>query len=304
MAVVRARLDGADAELGRVPAADIARLILGLERAIAHAAYVVLGESRRGTGRHRQAIENASRLRFVAVERGSVVGLLALPDADPSDDELPVPVPHLGFLAFQRVLDVIGEEGPDADVELAGAVAQLATELGIGERNATLTLASEPPTPTGEHPRQAVLDAVARARLHTLAGRPQPAGLDQSLVGTLFEADFEQETAKLRLPTGELLSVSYRSELADDIYEALRTRARVEGLVTYDPRTSEATHVELRAVARSTQPPLDAESFWQPVSFTALQETQGTTGRFDPSDLAITDLTDEERHEFLAALAE
>src|SRR2546426_7366735 len=101
-------------------------MILGLERAIARAAYLVLGKSRRGTGRHAQAIESAARLRFVGVERGSFVELLALPDAsEPSDEELPIPVADLSSQAFGRVLDAITKGGTDVDSELAAAVAQM-----------------------------------------------------------------------------------------------------------------------------------------------------------------------------------
>lgn len=302
MTVVRARLEGADAELGQVAAADVARLILGLERAIASAAYVVLGESRRGTGRHRQAIESASRLRFVGVESGSVVGVLALPESDPSDTEFRFPVPHLSALAFEQVLDAINGGAPRTDPELAAAVARLAATLGIGDRNTSLALTREARVASGDEPRRAVLDAGVRERMHRLASQPQPVGRDQALVGLLFEADFEEETARLRLPDGGVVTVAFTPDLADDIHEALRSQARLDGLVRYDPRTSQATHVQLRAVERSTQAPLDAEAFWRSESFATLQAAQGTTGHVDPAALAINDLTDRERADFLAAL--
>ena len=58
----RAKLQGNDATLGVVRARDVARLILGLESAVAAAAYATLGKPRKGsTGRHRAAIEAASR---------------------------------------------------------------------------------------------------------------------------------------------------------------------------------------------------------------------------------------------------
>src|SRR4051812_7217635 len=114
MRVVRAQLEGTDAEPGRVAAADVARMILGLERAIARAAYLVLGKARRGaTGRHHQVIESAARLRFVGVEKGSFIEVLALPDtAEPSDEELPISVADLSSLAFSRLLEVITSAGP------------------------------------------------------------------------------------------------------------------------------------------------------------------------------------------------
>jgi hypothetical protein len=137
--------------------------------------------------------------------------------------------------------------------------------------------------------------------MHRLAAQPQALGRDQALVGLLFEADFEEETAKLRLPDGGVVTVAFTPDLADDIHEALRSQARLDGLVRYDPRTSQATHVELRTVERSVQVALDAEAFWRSESFAALQEAQATTGEVDPAALAI-DLSDRERADFLAAL--
>jgi hypothetical protein len=304
MRIVRAQLEGVDAEPGRVAAADVARIILGLERAIARAAYLVLGKARRETGRHRQAIESAARLRFVGVERGSFVELLALPDAaEPSDEEFAISAADLSSLAFGRLLDAITSGDPATDAELAAAVAQMASELGIGDRNTSITLIDESVMSPGDAPRRATIDAAVRERMQRL-GEQLPVSRDETLVGVLFEADFEGNTAKLRLANGSVVTVSFSADLADDIQEALRSRARLDGLVRYDPRTAQASSVELRTVVRSTQLPLDIDSFWQLQTFAGLQAAQGTTGRVDPANLGISDLTDDERAAFLAALAE
>jgi hypothetical protein len=139
MRIIQARLDGVDAQLGRVSAADVARVVLGTERAMRRAAYVVLGRPRRGSGRHNAAIESAARLRFVGVEQGSIVGLLALPDAvDTADGELPIPVADLSSSAVRTLLDAIG--APTTDADLAAAIAQMAADLGIGDRNTSISL--------------------------------------------------------------------------------------------------------------------------------------------------------------------
>lgn len=300
MRVVRAKLEGPDAALGRVAAADVARMIIGLERAIAHAAYLVLGRERRGTGRHRQAIESASRLRFVGVEEGSVVGLLALPDmADPSDEELPLPVADLSSLAMSRLIDAIMDVDPRADGELAGAVAKLAAELGIGDRYSSMTIIDE--SATGEGPRRATIDSLVRERMQRLEGQFS-SQRDDVLVGVLVAADFEQLTARLRLAGNEAVTVSFPPDLADEIKDALRSRAGFEGMIHYRGKTARATRVELRAVVRTMQFPLEGESFWQPRSFSDLQAMQGVTGRVDPASLAIEELTTDERAAFLAAL--
>jgi hypothetical protein len=302
--VIRAQLEGSEAELGRVAAADVARIILGLERAIARAAYLVLGKSRRRTGRHSQAIESAARLRFIGVERGSFVELLALPDsAEPTDDELPISVADLSAQAFGRLLEVITRGDPDTDAELAAAVAQMATELGIGDRNTAITLADESAEGYTGNLRRATIDMSVRERMQRLSTQ-SPSAKDQALVGVLVEADFEGYTARLRLAHGDAVTVNFSPDLADDIHEALRVRARFDGLVYYHPRTAGAISVELRSVVRNTQLALDVESFWRSTSFSELQAEQQTTGRVDPTDLAMPELTDDERAAFLAALAE
>jgi hypothetical protein len=304
MRIIRAQLVGVDAEPGRVAAADVARIILGLERAIARAAYLVLGKPRRGTtGRHSQAIESAARLRFVDVESGSFVQLLALPDsAESSDESLPISVADLSVMAFGRLLDAITGGEPDADTELAAAVAQMAMELGIGDRNTSITFADDSATGAGK-PRRATIDASVRERMQRLS-HGRPTSRDETLVGVLFEADFEGNTAKLRLANGGAVTVTFAPELADSIQEALRSRTRLEGLVHYHPRTAQVSSVELRALVRNEQLELDVDSFWRPHPFAELQAEQGVTGRVEPGDLGIDDLTDDERAAFLAAIAE
>ena len=100
--VFRATLRGSDATLGVVRASDVARLLIGLESAVAAAAYAALGKPRRGsTGRHRAAIEAASRLHFQNVEPGSVVAVLRLPRlAEVTDGTFDVEVDDLAGAAF------------------------------------------------------------------------------------------------------------------------------------------------------------------------------------------------------------
>jgi len=274
-------------------------LILGLERAIARAAYTVLGKRWRGTGRHAHTIESAARLRFVGVESGSVVGLLGLPDSAPSEDELPIAVADLSSLAFDRLLDAIAGRTSEVDPELAAAVAQVAAELGIGDRNVSLVL-SDQVSPGDDHiKRRATLDVNARRRMQgvgSLAAREK----DETLIGVLFESDFEQGTAKLRLGDNAVVVVTFSDDLADDIQEALRSRVGFEGSVRYDPKTSQATSVELRSLLYGTQLALNGEAFWRAKTFAELQADQRTTGLVDPADLAISDLTDEERVAFLS----
>jgi len=176
-------------------------------------------------------------------------------------------------------------------------------ELGIGDRNTSIVLTDHVAETEDRPTRRAEINLRVRQRMQEL-GSQSLRSRDETLVGVLVEADFEGNTARLRLADGGAVTVNFSADLADEIQEALRSRAGFEGAVRYHPKTSQATSVELRAVIRGTQLVLDAEAFWQPKTFAGLQMRQGTTGRINPADMAIPGLSDEERAAFLAGYVE
>lgn len=299
--VIRARLEGPDAAPGRVAAADVARIITGLERAIAQAAYGVLGQPRRGsTGRHRSVVEAAARLRFVDIQEGSLVAVLALPDAGSAPgDKLPLDAAHLSTSAFERLVAAINDE-PDTDPLLAASIAELAEDLGIGERNERLTLEDAEAANSSTY-RGAVIDQRVRGRMRAAAS-PEPAARDDIVSGTLVEADFEKGTARLQPTIGSPVIVRFPADLADDIHAALRQPSELEGVVSYHPTTATAVAVDLRAVTRGVQLSLgiDSEDFWRTWTLSELQVKQGTSGIFDVRELGDPGLSDEERFAFAA----
>ncbi len=303
--IIRAAIIGPEAEPGRIAAVDVARLIFGLERAIARAAYVALRRERPAmTGRHTAAIERAARLRFVGVESGSFVELLALPESGaPSEDELPISVHALSSAAFDQLLAAInGTEKASVDQQLAAAIAQLAEELGVGERTERIMIADSSSESAGR--RQAVIDQHVRVAMQQTARRP-PKERSDALVGRLVEADFERYTARLQPPAGGAITVRFPPELSDEIQEALRQVATFEGLVSYDPKTSIAKSVQLQAVSHGEQLMLrfgDFGDFWQHRSFEDLREAQGIQRPVDVDDLYDPDLSEEDREALYVAL--
>jgi len=107
--IIRAALEGDEAEPGRVAAADVARLVLGLQTTLRRAAFSILGRFPRAItgGRYEAAIEDATRLKFVAVEPGSFVSVLALPEVADGENTLAVDVSlqDLGYRSFHRLLE-------------------------------------------------------------------------------------------------------------------------------------------------------------------------------------------------------
>ncbi len=303
--ILRAEVDGPDARLGHVPAADIARLIIGLERALARAAYVALGTTRGPqSGRHRLAIEQASRLRFLGVEAGSVIGLLALPDLnEPDPDSLPIAANDLSGAALAVVMRAIGAGTDEVDVELASALAQLGDELGVGERNNHVGLAVADPDASVAPTGAVRLDRGVRERMHAIAQRPQQSQ-DDTVVGTLVEADFERETARLQPPLGSAVVVTFPKDMADDIYNVLRHPAQLQGRVRFDRKTASAREIELHRITRPDQLTFDSQAFFAEPTVSDLATQQGVAGPVaDPASLSDPELSEEERAAFLAPLS-
>jgi hypothetical protein len=142
--VLRVRLTGDEAQLGRVAAGDVARMLLGVERAVARAAGHVIGRQVKPTGRRGRVIEETTRFRLLSIERGSIVGVLELPEEATNADTLNADVPSLGPLALESALaTAAGEETEQVDV--AEAFVQLVDDVGVGSRFQSLTLEEEGP---------------------------------------------------------------------------------------------------------------------------------------------------------------
>ncbi|MGH2707118.1 MAG: hypothetical protein ACRDJK_02350, partial [Actinomycetota bacterium] len=207
---LRVGLEGPDAVLGKVPAGDVANLILGIERAIARAAAILIGRSARG--RRGLAPERAARLRLLALETGSIVPVLELPDvfADEGTLEL-ADVEELPELATRQMLrSARAETGAYGSV--TAALAELMKDLEIGDRYQTLWLQFG-----HEDSERVVVDRERREQLQLIAEREPLPSEEGTVVGTLVEADFEKNSARLRTPNGKKVDVTFDSQMADKI---------------------------------------------------------------------------------------
>lgn len=299
-ATIRVRLRGPDAHLGLVPAADVARVLLGIERVVARASGHVLGRQLPSTGRWGVLIESAVRFRLVAIEGNTVGGLLQLPDIAPVENTLGLHVETLGELALVRALQVAHGESFEPDV--AQVLADWADDVGVGNRYEALDL-----EPGREVQVSAVtLDAMAVERLRVVAQRPEALARIDTLTGLLFEADFERDTAHLRTPDGNAVSVTFGPDLRDGIHRALRQRALLVGEVQYDPRTARAVSIRLREIARPEQLTIDLapEVFFEPASSLQLSDKDHLPAGDDLRRIQDPEASPEEIDAFLAALAE
>jgi len=177
----RVKLEGEQAHLGRVPAADVARLLLLLEKAAAQAAAVILHQPKTTTGRYKGVIEQAVHFRLVAIEKGSVVPVLELPDATPPElgATLDFDVVPLGELAVNALLDAADKP---TDPLIAKAVLDVADGMLIGERYHAIVI--DLPA-NGRRRRKTRIDARSRTRLRKYVdAAPAPTPRPDDLVGT------------------------------------------------------------------------------------------------------------------------
>ena len=203
---LRIALSGDEAELGRVAAGDVARMLLGVERAVARAAGHVIGRQVKATGRRGRTIEETTRFRLVGIESGSVVGVLELPDERLEDEALQLDDQSLGELALENALQTAAGERTD-QLDVAEAFVRLADDLGVGTRFSEVIF-EETAVPAPH--RSVKLDRASRDRLAEVIAAGPDARQD-SLIGVLVEADFERNTARLRTSGDRRIAVSFES---------------------------------------------------------------------------------------------
>jgi hypothetical protein len=298
---LRIALRGDEAELGRVPAGDVARMLIGVERAVARAAGHVMGRQVKATGRRGRTIEETTRFRLVGIESGSVVGVLELPDERLEDEVFELDDQSLGELALDSALQTAAGERTD-QLDVAEAFVRLADDLGVGTRYSEVIF--EETAVAAPHPR-VKLDRASRDRLAEVIAAGPDARQD-SLIGVLVEADFERNTARLRTSSDRRIAVSFESEFADQIQEGLRRQAELSGEVEYDPKTLEARSVKLRSIIEPEQLTvgLEAGDFWSSRPVAELAREQGVRPITDVEQLRDHEISEEEVDRLLAVLAE
>ena len=297
---LRIKLEGDEATLGDVPAADVARLILGIELAVARAAEQIAGRRPGLTGRKGAVVEAATHFRLVSIKRGSVVAELALPPLIQNQDEIDLLDPSLGELALDMTLDTL--LGSESNPHIAERLVQTADEVGIGTRYSSLTFDE---LLGRRRVRRAVLDPGTRDRLYSTAERATGDRRD-SVVGTVFEADFEKNSAKLRTVRNQTVSVTFSDELADDVQDLLRHQGELRGHVYYDENTGEAKRIAVQRIVRTEQllVGVEPDQYWQHRSVSDLIAERATPVANDSAAIVSSEISPEEAESFLIAISE
>jgi len=280
-----------------VPASDVARLLLGIERALARAAGHVTGRTVKPTGRWELVVQEAVRLRLVGLRRGSVVAVLDVPTSPVVSDGLLElkDIANLGEYALDRALKTANATS-SGDRDVAAAFAEWASEMGVGTRYEAIEIRRR------QGPKWQVvrIDEKRRERLAAISGgRSQRS---DRVVGRLVEADFENSTARLRVPSGRIV-VQFQPEHADTIQRALRHQASVVGTAVVDPSTNTVASIKVQEIEAGEQleTGLAPGSFWDNEDIDARALAQGIKGPQRLEDLVDTAASKEEIEAVMAA---
>jgi hypothetical protein len=299
--VIRIKLEGSDAEPGRIPVADVARLLQGYERAIGRAAEARVRRQAR-TGRRGGAVEAATRLIFRGIERGSLIVELELPEVD-DVGTLALDDARLGELAAADVLALLQDPDGPGDDWVVDALATLGDELGVGGRYSSLTV--EMQREDGSPPRRATLTDETRRRFSARRGTAgERRAREDRVMGTLVEVDFERHRAHVLTGDQRRVAVVFSEAQADEIQRWLRRQGELEGRIEYDPRSGLALSIDLQRIVRpeQLQALIGSEDFWRHRGVEELVIEQGAHPITDLDELADREATDEELFAFLDAL--
>ena len=228
MAELRITLLGDDASLGVIPAADVVRLLSGIEKAIGRAAEVRRGRTGRWAGRRDAEREAATRLMLRALEPGSLTAVLDIPGGDAAGETLELADPSLGELAAADILRTLNEG--DEHPRVAEALAEMASGLDIGRRRQKL----EMELANGDGGARSCIDAAVAERLRGKAEQPTVEE-ESTIAGTMFAVNFESRTAQIRInPINAIRTVKFEDDLTAQVQEALMNLTEFTGIVTKD----------------------------------------------------------------------
>lgn len=296
---LRLRLIGDQAQRGRIPAADVGRLLLGAERVIAHAVGHVRRQQLKERGRWGKTVEDAVATRFIAIEDGSFIAVIGVPPPPPADTVL-LQAATLTEMAVDDALALANaSDGAHEWHDVAAAFVDWANELGIGTRYEALEIEHRSP----QRATRATLNAAARERLEVVAEAPTPPVRPDKLVGRLVEADFERETGRLRTPTGHKIEIEFDASREDDMQDALRHEAEVTGEVRLDAKARPKS-VRLQRIEMREQLELGIEAAELPPqrSIEDLASERHATPFERGQDLRLKSIRDDEIADYFAAL--
>lgn len=280
-ALLRVRLTGPGVTRGRILLTDLVHVGRQLQVALDRVALVLAGG---GTslrpGRRPEHVRSACALEVVATTSGSFE--LAL---DLRRDQITLPGIDVGEAALEKL--VVGLERaagsepalpPGYDVGVLAAWREAGSLFDHGVTAIELVLR------TRERGRRTIVyDTQAHRRV--IQRLREPVRNLRSMEGRLLMADFKQPGSRCRLhpPVGAPVECVFGEELADVVYDSLRSFVRVTGQAEEDAETGRILRLRMTDVepvaVEDAAGPLSAEDFWREPTIEGLGAEQGIESR-------------------------
>jgi hypothetical protein len=301
--IIRLTLTGDDARPGRIPAADVARLLIAFERVVARAAEA---RTRRvaTVGRRGAPVETSTHMIFRGIEPGSLVAVLEIPDL-PTGEKTLREERHLGGFAAADVQDLIHDPASaSADRRVVAAANQLGDELGIGARYDSLSISVQHEG-EGQARMETFNGKVRRALRERALREAETATREDQLFGVLVEADFEERTAHVRTADNLRVPIDFGPLDPDEVYYWLRRPGVMHADISYTP-SGVVARGQLLAINEPHQLDIFTDAIaavWNTnATIDQLIEEQGIDPIEDVTELQAIDASDEEIAAFLDAM--
>lgn len=285
-APLEVRLRGPGVDEGRVLLNDLVLFGRQLQTAVDRVAHVLAGEATSARpGRRPGRIRSACALEVVSLSSGSVV--LGL---DLRRDQPGLPGLDVGEAALERLLDGLGglAEGDESlpagyDLGVLAAWREAGKVFGHGIDEVEFSLKTA---------RRQLVATYGRGSHATVVRRIQgPVTRLRTVEGRLLMADFRDASPRCRVhpPLAPPVECEFDEELAESVYDNLRSYVSVTGETEEDPETGRIRRLRIVDVEPVPVAPEGAaepvEDFWSPSPLEQLAVEQGLTGPQTISDL-------------------
>lgn len=268
--------------LGEVAVGDVAEFLRAVVDLVAFAAASKIARPVGLPGRRSGPVEEASKVRLVALSSGSLIADLAPATTPEPGDSLGLDAGSLSEAALGALFDAV--HGWNHDPDVASALVDFAERMTVRRPNAPVTFVDR----RGEHEVEQPIDDRVLGRLR--ATRVVASSDDkrvERVVGRLYEANVESDEAHVRTSRGDVVKVTYDESLEPEIKRLLGDRAALVGEVEYDPRTNRVRQVRVQRVDAGVQLQFEGVDFWTDPDLADLAAAVAAKPVSDPDDLHV-----------------
>lgn len=258
--ILKLKVNGPGIRPGRIPIPDLLVICKEAQLAVTRQAEALLGGNSLRPGPAHDNVRIECTLELFAIGKGSATMSFAAPEQTAEfraefQQELAglseeVKFPRLSEMAVHEVVQSIQEMEKGDGASAVPGVTRSLQEMGkVLVSTGVTSIEWIVPRAAGRKRAAAVFDR--KVYEHIAPGaqdrtRRKPIELD----GVLEMADFKESDLKcgIHLPDGHRATCSFETDLADDVFAALRHVARITGTAVINPATKRPEDIQLTAV--------------------------------------------------------